>query len=523
MTRSRSSEIRSNGAPRRALPAAAATAATIATVAAIVGPPFLAAIAILASFAALAALAPSTAGARPDDAPTHRIHLPLVARALDRRDLAPPVAALPTSPPTDAPPATDVPLPTSPPPPTPTAAACKPLSERIHVATSDVGAPLRANDEYFPLPVAPRADGGSLVAWRDARSAMVRVGTFDADGALIGAPLSFAAEEVHAIVADADGGGGGALAVVDNDPDIYSAKYCRGPSTSDKALCGKMDVWRFDAAGKTVWRRTVTGKTNVDHDGAEFIWWYQHTARLVWTGQEYGLYYRNADSSPRPGVAGEIDIHAADAFRVLSKDGDILTHAWRWGCSHSWAVRLAFDGNGRFGTACHGDAYPNAFHVVVADRDRQFGEATIEENVDPTKRALGGLVAADGGFWLSYQSEDAGTMRLHLARIDDDGAVRSDDVLAAATGLPTAYPFRPYLAAYGDGQLLAGWRSGGRLQLAVLDGSTGALVEGPIDTALEIDNWNEFVSYPGGDGDVGWAWASVGGTMVTMVRVGGCR
>lgn len=472
---------------------------------------------VVGAAVALGARIPAASAGREDaDPATHRIRLPLVARALDRRDVAPP----PTAAPTAAPPATDVPLPTPPPPPTATAAACKPLAERLRVVHTDVGGPLRANDEYLPLPVAPRADGGSLVAWREPRTAaQVGVAAFDAAGVRLGAPLTFAAEEVHALVAHDDGGG--ALAVVDEDPDIYSPKYCRGPSTPKKDLCGKMDVWRFDAAGKTLWRRTVTGKTNVDRDGAEFIWWYQHTARLVWTGDAYGLYYRDAISSPRPGVAGEIDIHAADTFRALSKDGDILSHAWRRGCSHSWAVRLAFDG--RFGTACHGDAYPNAFHFVVADRERQYGEATLGENVDPARRALGGLVATDGGFWLLYQSDDGGTMRLHLARLGDDGAVRSDDVIGAATDLPTAYPFRPYLAAYSDGRLLAGWRlngRGGRLQLAVLDGATGALVEGPIDTALEIDSYNDFVSYPGGD--VGWAWGPGGGAPIDLVRVGGC-
>ncbi|MCC7020385.1 MAG: hypothetical protein IT332_11545 [Ardenticatenales bacterium] len=476
---------------------------------------------------------PATAQDR-DTAPTSRIHLPLVARAVDRRDLPGAVEAPPTPPATatsDAAPSPTVPAEPTPtgPLPSPTVRACAgtSLPERVGITRSPIDNPLRASDEYFPLPVAPRADGGALVAWREQRSATVRVGTFSAaTGGFVPPALSFPAEEVHALVAHDDGGG--ALAVVDGDPDIYSPKYCRGASTPDKALCGKMDVWRFDAAGETVWRRTVTGKTNVDRDGAEFVWWYQHTARLVWTGDAYGLYYRNASSSPRPGVAGEIDIHAADAFRVLSPEGGLLTHAWRWGCSHSWAVRLAF--NGAFGTACHGDGFPNAFHVVVADRTAQLGEATLQANVDPTKRALGGLVADGDGFWLLYQAPDggttggssgAGTMRLHLARIDNAGRIAADDVLAAATNLPTQYPFRPYLAAYGGDRLLAGWHSGGQLQLAVMDGRTGDLVEGPAGVDAQIDAWNDFVAFP--NGNVGWAYAADRASTIDFVRVGGCR
>ena len=477
---------------------------------------------------------PATAQDR-DAAPTSRIHLPLVARAVDRRDLpraveAPPTAlatATETSNPAPSPTVPAAPTPTSPPP-SPTVRACagRSLAERVGITRSPIDNPLRASDEYFPLPVAPRADGSALVAWREQRSATVRVGAFAAHGGFVPPALSFSAEEVHALVAHDDGGG--ALAVVDGDPDIYSPKYCRGASTPDKALCGKMDVWLFDADGKTAWRRTVTGKTNVDRDGAEFVWGYQHTSRLLWTGDMYGLYYRNASSSPRPGVAGEIDIHAADAFRVLSPQGNVLTHAWRWGCSHSWAVRLAF--NGAFGTACHGDGYPNAFHVVVADRTAQLGEATLQANVDPTQRALGGLVADADGFWLLYQAADrgpsgsspgSGAMRLHLARIDSAGVIASDDVLAAATDLPTQYPFRPYLAAYGSGQLLAGWHSGGRLQLAVLDGRTGALVDGPAAADAKIDAWNEFMAFP--DGDVGWAFAADRAAAIDFVRVEGCR
>jgi hypothetical protein len=457
------------------------------------------------------ALAHRPAAGQPgDEALAFRALLPLAAKAGDVALFPQPLPVTPVSP--TVPPPSATPLPPSP---EPTDRPCPPLAERLRITSNTVAGPLRANDEYFPLPVAPRPGGGALVAWREQTALKVRVGTFDSADQLVGTPWSFDAEEVHGLVAHAEGG---ALAVVENDRDIYSAKYCRGPSTPDKALCAKLDVWRFDDRGQTTWRTTVTGKKNVDSDGAHFVWWYQHTARLLWTGSEYGLYYRSADSSPRPGTPGEIDIHAADAFRILDGKGQVQPSAWSWGCSHSWAVRLAF--NGHFGSACHGDGYPNAFHVNVLDRDQHLGDVALHANLDPTKRALGGLVPTPDGFWLLHMAQ-AATMQLHLAFIDNAGKVSADQTLAYATGLPTQYPFRAYLAEYGKDQMLAGWYSGSQLQLAVLDRATGELVTGPVGVPARIDHWNEFVPDP--NGDVVWAWSPGNVAKLDLVRVAACR
>lgn len=447
-----------------------------------------------------------------------RVYLPLAIRRAVRDDLPGAKTAVAAPSPT----ATEsAPAPTEPSP-TPTAAACAALSERIALTTSTLPAAIRASDEYFPLPLAPHPDGGSLVAWRERAAPRLRVGRFDEAGALQGEPLAFDGEEVHALVAHEDGG---AMAVVADDPDIYSPKYCRAPSTPDKPLCAKLDLWRFDDAGGTQWRTTATDKTNVDADGAHFIWWYQHTARLVWTGEHYGLYFRSATSTPRPGAPGEIDIHAGDAFRLLDGAGRLVESAWRWGCSHSWAINLAFQ-DGRFGAACHGDAYPNALHVNVLEPGRHLGDAALHEGLDPTRRALGGLVPADGGFWLLHMAQGPAAMELHLASVDDAGAVTRDEVVAEATGLPSAYPFRAYLAAYGDDRMLAGWHSAGELQLAVLDRASGDLVEGPVaarspdGAEARIDRWSELVGYP--NGDVGWAFAADGAREVAVARVAAC-
>lgn len=450
--------------------------------------------------------------------PPTPVFLPLLGRAVDLRDLPPPPTAQATAAAsaTAAPSATEAPSATPPPSPKPSPAACGPLGERARITGSDLPAAFRANDEYFPLPLAPHPEGGSWVAWREQAGPRVRVGRFDGADRLVGTPLSFAAEEVHALVAHEDGG---ALVTVAEDPDIYSPKYCRGAATPDKALCGKLDLLRFDAKGAERWRRTMTKKLNVDRDGAHFIWWYQHTARLVWSGEHYGLYWRTAESSPRPGVPGEIDIHAADLLRFVDSEGNAVDQGGVRACSHSWAVRLAF--GEVFASACHGDAYPNAFRLLTHNLDRPRGESKLLESLDPTRRALGGLVPREGGFWLLYMAQSASIMELRLAAVDLAGKVTRDQKLPFATGLPTAYPFRPYLAAYGQGRLLAGWQQAGALQLAVLDGGTGALLEGPAAAGgARIDLWSEFVSFP--NGDVGWAWSPGGGRRLELVRVPGC-
>lgn len=444
--------------------------------------------------------------------PPAPVYLPLLGRAVDLRDLPAPPPAGPTA----APSATVAPSATPLPSPKPSPAACPALEDRLRVTGTDLGAPIRADDEYFPLPLAPRPEGGSLVAWREQAGPRVRVGRFDEADALVGTPLSFAAEEVHALVAHEDGG---ALVTVAEDPDIYSPKYCRGAATPDKALCGKLDLLRFDAKGAERWRRTMTKKLNVDRDGAHFVWWYQHTARLVWSGEHYGLYWRTAESSPRPGVPGEIDIHAADLLRFVDGEGRPVDKGGVRACSHSWAVRLAF--GEVFASVCHGDAYPNAFHLLTHGLDRPRGESNLLSGLDPAKRALGGLVPRSGGFWLLYMAQPGAAMELRLAAVDLAGKVTRDEKLAFASGLSTAYPFRPYLATYGEGRLLAGWHKAGALQLAVLDGGTGALLEGPVAAeGAQIDLWSEFVGFP--NGDVGWAWSPGGSKRLELVRVAGC-
>jgi len=398
-----------------------------------------------------------------------------------------------------------------------------PLADRVQVTTVTAPEPILANTEYFPVVLAPQGSGGALVAWREAATETVRVAVLDDSDQLVGTVLTLDGLEVHALLAHDDGG---AVAIVRDDPVIYSDAYCNPETMPNVAYCGKLDLVRFDGSGNTEWETKLTSDTSVNSDGALFIWQYEHTVRLGWSGDEYGVYFRSAGSVARPGVPGEVDIYGGDTLRFVAGDGSIVEGegegeaGWSWGCTYSWSVRLAYDGH--WGAACHGDNIPNALRLRIMDPTRTLGTAILHEGMNPTRRALGGLVPRSGGFWLSHiaESEDE-ILELHLADIDDSAEIGEDRVIPEAEGIDQVYPFRPYMADYGDDELLVGWKSGGDLQIATLDRSTGEMLDGPVTVEAPIDQFQEFVSCP--NGDVGWAWSAGGTDEVSIARVRACE
>jgi hypothetical protein len=247
-----------------------------------------------------------------------------------------------------------------------------------------VGGSVAPNDEYTPSVIAPRADGTSVLAWADSSAKSIRMATLTTADVLDRTLPGVVGLEVHAALATANGT---ALAVVANDPDIYSSKYCQGSSTPGNAVCGKMDLVRVDTSGATLSRTTLTKKGNVDSVDAQFIWWYGHTARLATDGSKLSVYYRSAMSTARPGVPGEVDIHAGDTLKFVdANNGALLAGGWDWGCSHSWSVRTAYDGR-QWAAACHGDAYPNACKWHGLPRRRPL-PATCNGCPTPIRRSV---------------------------------------------------------------------------------------------------------------------------------------
>lgn len=403
--------------------------------------------------------------------------------------------------------------------PTPAQTSCDSLGKRIRATSVAVGGNVSPSDEYTPAQIAPRPDGTAVLAWTDGSAKNIRMAALRGNDTLDHSLPSVAGLEVHAALATANSI---ALAVVSNDPDIYSPKYCQGSRTPDKNVCGKMDLVRLDAAGNPYSRTTLTKKGNVDSAGAQFIWWYGHTARLATDGKTIAVYYRSAMSTARPNVGGEVDIHAGDTLKFVDAgNGALLSGGWDWGCSHSWSVRAAYDGR-QWAAACHGDAYPNAMKVARLSRPTAApSDLQWLTNTDPAQRALGGLVPAGDGFWLNYIQSSSGNLSLQLAKVPDNGsALMQQRTVTAATSLDNTYPFRPYMAAYGTGKLLMGWKSAGRLMLAVADANTGAMLEGPVATSLNIDQFQDMTTAP--NGDVLWAYSGGGGN-VAVNRVAACK
>jgi hypothetical protein len=227
-------------------------------------------------------------------------------------------------------------------------------------------------------------------------------------------------------------------------------------------------------------------------------------------------------STERPNVSGEIDIHAGDTLKFVDQNGALIAGGWDWGCSHSWSVRLAYNGT-QWGASCHGDAYPNAMqHARLSTPSAAPNSLQWLTNTDPTQRALGGLVSAGDGFWMDFIQFDNGTPSLKLAKLPNSGSTPvQQTTVGVATGIDgSSYPFRPYMAAYGTGKLLMGWKSGGQLMLAVANATTGAIVEGPVASGLPIDAFQEMIPAP--NGDVVWAHSS-GGTQIKVNRVAACK
>ena len=394
------------------------------------------------------------------------------------------------------------------------AGGCGTLLSRVHTTYPTLPAAAVASDEYHPMLLAARSDDTSLLGYKEAGAARVKVVALDATGEVSAEVFEAEGEEAHALLAHDTGG---ALVYMRDDPDIYSSQHCRGTDTPGAAVCGSLELVRFDDLGEVTMSATLTDEVTVDDRAALFIWWFEHTARLVWADNTYGVYFRSA---AWPSLYTDDMPHPTDTLRFIDETGNRLDRGWSIGCTPSWGIRLAY--NGFWAAVCHGDISPTAHRVSVFDDSGQR-DFTFLEGVPPRDRALGGVANAADGFWLSYLVRGAASVELHLARVTDAPGLEGDHVVEEATDLEVvetpAYVFQAHLAGYGD-DLLLGWESGGRLVLAVADFDTGDVIEGPVATDAPIDSFVDFVTYPGGD--VGWAH-SEGPDRVSVTRVRSCR
>lgn len=383
-------------------------------------------------------------------------------------------------------------------------------AQGFRLSTTDLSLPSQAvpNDEYHPVPLAARADGSSLLAYRDADEARIRVVAIDRNDVVTDTLFETPAAEVHALMAHEDGGA--AVVIVKEDLDISIPEICQPE-------CSSMELVRFDDAGDVSMSAPLTDKLLVNEEGALFVWWFEHTARIAWADDTYGVYFRSARTIPQP---GGLTPRPGDTLRFIDDTGTRLERGWDFGCIPSWSVRL--EHNGVWAAVCHGDT-PNAHRFVVLDGDEQR-QLLLLDGVRPSHRALGGLTARGNDFWLSYLARFGDDVELHLARITSTPEIIVDRVLPEAVDLDfrddaTVYLYRAYHAKLGD-DLLLGWKSHAELVLAIADGETGVITHGPFTTDAPIDHFVEFVSFP--NGDVAWANSAESGS-VTLTRVSPCR
>lgn len=387
--------------------------------------------------------------------------------------------------------------------------SCGTLAERVHTTELELPRAAMTSDEYNPMLLAPRADNSSLLGYREAASENLSVVELDGNDRVTGTLFRTEGLEAHALLAHDDGA---AFVVVREDPDIFSPEFCRG-GPGNLAPCGSLELVRFDSAGRVTMSATLTDKLNVADEGALFIYWFEHTARMAWADDTYGVYFRSARTIP---TASGLTPRPGDTLRFVDSAGTRLDRGWDFGCIPSWSVRIAH--NGVWAAVCHGET-PNAHRLVILDGEEQR-QLLFLEGIAPAYRALGGLTTYEDDFWLSYLQRSGNLFELHLVRVTQDPTVKVDQIIEAAVDLDyeTGYVFRTYHATLGD-SLLLGWKSADRLVLARADIDTGELIEGPVVTDAPIDHFVEFMSFP--NGDVGWAHTSTAG-VATVTRVLGC-
>lgn len=384
--------------------------------------------------------------------------------------------------------------------------SCASLAARVRTTELELPSEAMPNDEYFPIPLAARADSSSFVAYRDRAENRIRVVQLDRSDVVEGTVMETAGAEVHALLAHDQGG---AVVFVREDLDIYSPDFCGGSSP-----CNSLELMRFDDTGAVTLTATLTDKLSVDTEGALFIWWFEHTARIAFAEDTYGVYFRSARTIPQP---GGLTPRPGDTLRFVDGSGQRLAGGWDFGCVPSWSVRLVHHRG--WAALCHGET-PNAHRLVILD-GRERRELLLAP-IRPADRALGGLSVHGDDFLLSYLVRSGDSALFHLARITSTLEVVFDKVIEEAVDIDfqsePAYVFRAYHATLGD-NLLLGWKTNDRLALAVANVDSGSILEGPVLSDAPIDHFVEFVSYP--NGDVGWAHSPTSGR-VTLTRVSGC-
>lgn len=323
------------------------------------------------------------------------------------------------------------------------------------------------------------ATGGAL-AWHD--SAGVHLTPLGFDDARSGADIVVAGSDVLGFAAG---------------PGEYAVLVPRPPD--------QLVVVRVSNVGAVLAETTLIAGGDHAVIGVEWFGDFAQTGRLARIPGGYAAY--SALHRRWPDNIG----HQGDQLRRVMDDGSVGVD-WTWGCSHSGDQRI-FSGPAGLAPICQSDCYP--VKGILFDHSGPVISSEPAGNCGGVYGGeLGGLAAADGGFWFDYaSSEGRPSSDVALVRLSDQGQVLFRSWIAQTADAEG----RPQLAGF-DGALLAGWEAAGQRWVQRIDVS-GTLVATPtmLTAAAPFFTQSDWVAAT--NGDVVWAFGQSG---LKVARVRAC-
>jgi len=173
---------------------------------------------------------------------------------------------------------------------------------------------------------------------------------------------------------------------------------------------------------------------------------------------------------------------------------------------------FGYDG-ATFRPVCLSDCYPQK--AILYHHDSAAIHAEPSGNCSGSSDAeLGGLTTIQGGFWLTFvsnntrQSHDVALVKVLGTNV---GAIHW---LTDTAGIEET---NAHLVPYGS-NFLAFWKSSSTVKLVLLD-PNGAILMGPEDLAVDFTQQTDMTDFS--NGDAGWAWGS--GSHLKIARIRLCQ
>jgi hypothetical protein len=379
----------------------------------------------------------------------------------------------------------------------------------VRITNVDVGIPVssygrESDTEPFPMSIAAMPSGGSRLAWLGTDD-NVYVAELDCNDQLVGTPFAIPGIDLGDIYADDQGGVVSVIREATNDgtDNCGGGTLCGGTSSP----CRAMWLVRFDNVGNILWETQVTNLSDSlggYDNGARFIWWYQHQARIASDGQNYAVYFGVAITVTGSGGSC-IDIHQGDRMQVVDSSGNLVPRhedAFEVGCSHAWSPRLLWDDRtSSFVMVCATD---NNCRIARPSPYRTLAEGECNGTL------FGGdVILGTEGYWVTWSQDD----QVNLQHFTDDGPD------FAVNGIGDSQ--HPHLVSYGQNNLLVGWGSGSGINAQVRDLATGQTVLSEFSIGVSDHDFQSFKAWA--DGSVAYPAAGDSSTSINVARVMPCQ